>query len=114
MTLAVLATAGAAVSITLYLSRPRGAPLNSPAPAGRVNLNSGSGTSIVWPANVQKIAANFNCPCEQCGIIRLDECTCDIARGAVEVKTYIQNLLKQNLPEEEIIKSVDKRYGHRI
>lgn len=78
------------------------------------NLNAGPKVNVTWAEGVQQIAANFNCPCEKCGVIRLDLCTCDIAKGAVETKSYIQNLLNQKLDTEEIIQKVEKRYGHKI
>ncbi len=89
----------------------------SPSSRGSASAqNPGSGTppNITWAQNVQQIAAQFNCPCEKCGVIRLDLCTCDIARGAVETKSYIQDLLNQELPTSEIIQKIDQRYGHRI
>jgi cytochrome c-type biogenesis protein CcmH/NrfF len=76
--------------------------------------NTGNGSSIVWAADVQRIASNFNCPCGQCGIARLDTCTCDIAGGANEAKSYIQYLLNQGLPDNEVITGVEERYGNRI
>ncbi|MGQ9629053.1 MAG: double zinc ribbon domain-containing protein [bacterium] len=78
------------------------------------NLNAGSGASIVWAAEVQEVAANFNCPCGKCGVVRLDLCTCDIPRGAVEVKSYIQSLLNQGLSRGDVIRKVEERYGNRI
>ena len=78
------------------------------------NLNVGSGTNVVWSAEVREVAANFNCPCEKCGVARLDICTCDIPRGAVEVKSYIQTLLNEGLSGEEVIRKIEERYGNRI
>ncbi len=78
------------------------------------NLNSGAGDNITWSEQVQRIAANFYCPCEKCGIISLDKCTCDIEKGSVEVKSFIINLLDKEFSEEEVIQKVDEVYGHRI
>jgi hypothetical protein len=80
----------------------------------RNNLNSGLGDNLVWSQQVQTIASNFNCPCGACGVTRLDVCTCDAVRGAVETKNYIQRLINQGLPEEDIIGKVEERYGNRI
>ena len=82
--------------------------------ASSANQNTSAGAQIAWSAEVQRIASKFNCPCEKCGVVRLDECTCDIPRGAVEVKSYIQSLLNGKLSEQEIIQRVEERYGHRI
>ncbi len=78
------------------------------------NINSGFGADVAWAKEVQQIASEFNCPCGKCGIIRLDLCTCDIPRGAVEVKSYIQNLLNESLQPEAVIFKVEERYGNRI
>ncbi len=78
------------------------------------NLNVGSGTNLVWSVEVREVAANFNCPCGKCGVARLDICTCDIPRGAVEAKSYIQILLNEGLSREEVIRKVEERYGNRI
>ncbi len=77
-------------------------------------VSKGNETSIVWAADVQRIASNFNCPCGQCGIARLDTCTCDIVGGANEAKSYIQYLLNQGLPDNEVITKVEERYGNRV
>lgn len=66
-----------------------------------------------WTAEVQAIATNFNCPCGECGITPLDECTCDAPRGAVEVKSYISELLDQGLSKFEVVKLVEEQYGNR-
>jgi hypothetical protein len=34
------------------------------------------------------VAANFKCACGQCGELFLIDCTCDMARGAVEEKNW--------------------------
>jgi hypothetical protein len=87
---------------------------NRESNVNRGNLNTGSGNNLVWSQDVQRIASNFNCPCGACGVTRLDVCTCDIIKGAVEVKNYIQRFINQGLPEEEIIVKVEGRYGNRI
>ncbi len=76
--------------------------------------SNGTGSDIVWASDVQRIASNFNCPCGECGVARLDICTCDIAGGANEAKSYIQQLLNQGIPDDEVITRVEERYGNRI
>ncbi len=97
----VVAT-GAVATIVMSSSRPSG------------NLNTGSGANIVWSAEVNQIASKFNCPCEKCGVVRLDLCSCDIYRGSVEVKNYIQDLINEDLSVEDIAQKVEARYGNRI
>lgn len=87
---------------------------NRESNVSRGNLNTGFGNNLVWSQEVQRIASNFNCSCGACGVTRLDICTCDSVKGAVEVKNYIQRFINQGLPEEEIIVKVEDRYGNRI
>ncbi len=81
---------------------------------GREDPAPSFATGTEWSAAVQRIAAQFNCPCGKCGVTRLDVCTCDIARGAVETKGFIATLLNQGLKQDEVIKQVEERYGNRI
>lgn len=76
-------------------------------------LNIVPASKQAWAAEVQAIATNFNCPCGECGITPLDECTCDAPRGAVEVKSYISELLDQGLSKFEVVKLVEEQYGNR-
>jgi hypothetical protein len=69
--------------------------------------------ALLWSADVQQIASNFNCPCGECGVTRLDQCDCDVPRGSMEARRYIRKLLDENLPKEEIIRKFDERYGNK-
>jgi len=77
------------------------------------NVNIAPASNQAWAADVQAIATNFNCPCGECGITPLDECTCDAPRGAVEVKSYISDLLEQGMSKFEVVKLVEEQYGNR-
>jgi hypothetical protein len=87
------------------------------APGSRSTGSKGvsvvSGQSDNWEAEVLGIAANFNCPCGECGITPLDTCTCDAPRGAIEVKTYIRELLGQGLSKFDVVRLVEEEYGNR-
>ncbi len=48
-----------------------------------------------------------------CGELPLDECTCDMPRGAVEEKNFIRTKLGEGLTTDAVIKLVNERYGHR-
>jgi ribosomal protein L40E len=89
----------------------------SQTPGSRSSRSQGIGASARtvqgWDPEVQTVAANFNCPCGECGVTPLDECTCDSPRGAVEVKTYISDLLDQGLSKFEVVKLVEEQYGNR-
>jgi hypothetical protein len=86
-------------------------PGSSNTGSRKVNIVSGQNDN--WEAEVLGIAANFNCPCGECGITPLDTCTCDSPRGAIEVKTYIQDLLGQGLSKYDIVRLVEEEYGNR-
>ncbi len=62
---------------------------------------------------VQQVASNFKCACGGCGELPLDECTCDMPRGAVEEKNFIRKKLSEGLAIDAVINLVDERYGHR-
>ena len=63
-------------------------------------------------ARVQLVASRFRCACGGCGELPLDECTCDMPRGAVEEKNFIRNKLQQGLTIDQVVKAVDEKYGH--
>ena len=69
--------------------------------------------SFTWSREVESIAALFNCPCGNCDL-NLAKCTCDNPKGSVEIKSYINSLLRKNTSREEVIKQVEKRYGSKI
>jgi cytochrome c-type biogenesis protein CcmH/NrfF len=60
------------------------------------------------------VAANFKCACGQCGELFLIDCTCDMARGAVEEKNFIRTKLRQGMAVDQVIDRMDREYGHRI
>ncbi len=76
-------------------------------------VNIVSGKNDTWETEVLGIAANFNCPCGECGITPLDTCTCDAPRGAIEVKTYIRDLLDQGMSKYDVVRLVEEEYGNR-
>jgi len=63
---------------------------------------------------VQQVAANFKCACGGCGELPLDECTCDMPRGAKEEKNYIRNKLRDGLTVDQVVQLVNDKYGHLV
>lgn len=63
-------------------------------------------------ARIQLVASRFRCACGGCGELPLDECTCDMPRGAVEEKNFIRNQLQQGLTIDQVVKRVNEKYGH--
>ena len=87
--------------------------VNNDAP---VNINQNASTQspdiVNNDSRVQLVASRFRCACGGCGELPLDECTCDMPRGAVEEKNFIRNKLQQGLTVDQVVKAVDEKYGH--
>ena len=62
------------------------------------------------PSDLLAVISAFDCPCGNCALT-LVECTCDHARGAVEVKGFIKARLEAGLSTESVIDEVDQKYG---
>lgn len=59
-----------------------------------------------------KIYSQFECPCGQCGVDELKDCTCNHKNGATEVKSYIDSEITLNLYSvDEIVSQVEAKYG---
>lgn len=69
-----------------------------------VDLHSSHG-SLAAPDAVMRVASVFDCPCGNC-VHTLVDCTCDHAKGAVEVKAFIRDRLTAGLSEADVIESV--------
>jgi len=86
--------------------------VNNDAP---VNINQNASTQspdiVNNDARVQLVASRFRCACGGCGELPLDECTCDMPRGAVEEKNFIRDKLQQGLTVDQVVKAVNEKYG---
>lgn len=59
-----------------------------------------------------EIYSQFECPCGQCGVDELKDCTCNHKNGAIEVKSYIDSQIALNLYSvDEIVSQVASKYG---
>ena len=76
------------------------------------NASSQSPDIVGNDARVQLVASRFRCACGGCGELPLDECTCDMPRGAVEEKNFIRKKLQQGSTVDQVVKAVDEEYGH--
>jgi enamine deaminase RidA (YjgF/YER057c/UK114 family) len=63
---------------------------------------------------VRQVAVNFKCACGGCGELPLDECQCDMPKGAVEEKGFIRAKLMEGYTVPQVIELVDKKYGLRV
>ena len=93
---------------------------------GRANepvSNNLGGSNLIGAPNTSAIATivdrnaiinQFECPCGQCDVKELVQCTCNHPNGAVEVKGFIdQKILERNKTVEQIITEVNNKYGGR-
>lgn len=60
----------------------------------------------------ENIYSAFKCPCGQCGVDELKDCTCNHKNGAQEVKKYIDDKISENqFSVAQIIDIVNNTYG---
>ena len=87
--------------------------VNNDTPAN-INQNTSIQSSNIVnnDARVQLVASRFRCACGGCGELPLDECTCDMPRGAVEEKNFIRKKLLEGLTVDQVVKAVNEKYGH--
>lgn len=87
--------------------------VNNDTPAN-INQNASIQSSNIVnnDARVQLVASRFRCACGGCGELPLDECTCDMPRGAVEEKNFIRKKLLEGLTVDQVVKAVNEKYGH--
>lgn len=88
-------------------------PANIPVSSTEI-LNTSSQIEGSVYEQIKRIASNFSCACGGCGELPLVECTCDMPRGAQEEKAFIRNKLMEGFATDNIIKLVEKKYGHKI
>ena len=73
-----------------------------------------SSNTIATAIDREAIFSSFHCPCGQCGVDELKDCSCDHPRGAKEVKGFVdQKIAEQKYTVTQLIDQVDKRYGGR-
>lgn len=59
-----------------------------------------------------EIYSHFKCPCGQCGIDELNECTCSHPRGAKEVKGFIEAKIREGMMTiAQVVDEVSEQYG---
>lgn len=102
---AVIISIGLIANLTFFRS---GKFANRTSTRASVALETGT-----YDDRVQLVASRFSCACGGCGELPLDECTCDMPRGAVEEKRFIHRELEKGRTIDEVIQAVDDTYGYR-
>ncbi len=63
-------------------------------------------------SDADQIYSHFRCPCGQCGVDELKDCTCKHPRGANEVKSFVQTKITEGkFTVAQIVHVVDAKYG---
>jgi cytochrome c-type biogenesis protein CcmH/NrfF len=61
-----------------------------------------------------EIYSHFRCPCGQCGMDELKDCTCKHPRGATEVKAFVQTKIAEGrYTTAQIMDELEAKYGNR-
>lgn len=61
-----------------------------------------------------EIFSHFNCPCGQCGLDELKDCSCQHPRGATEVKAFVDATIAEGKRTvAQLMDMVDAKYGGR-
>lgn len=75
-------------------------------------INFTNDISLATFSDRETIYTKFECPCGQCGIKELAECTCTHVNGAIEVKKFIDMKISQNkFSADQIVEFVAENYG---
>lgn len=106
---ALIVSLGMIASLVFSQSSNRSDKTNEPVSAVR----PAAPAEVENDARVQLVASKFRCACGGCGELPLDECTCTMPKGAAEEKAFIQKQLSKGLTIDQVIREVDKEYGHR-
>lgn len=73
-----------------------------------------TGQQIATTANRTEIFSQFKCPCGQCGIDELKDCNCSHAKGAAEIKAFVdQKISEEKYTVAQVVEEIEKRYGGR-
>lgn len=67
-------------------------------------------TAVKVSTEVAEVIAEFDCACGSCQV-RLKDCTCDMPRGSVEMKRFIEDKMKEGKGKQQIVQLVKKKYG---
>ena len=68
--------------------------------------------SLILDSKSAEIAKRLNCVCG-CKM-ELMACTCEDARGSKEIKLFVQDRVRQDLPESKIVNQLIDKYGEGI
>jgi len=71
--------------------------------------------TIATDQDRDKIFSHFECPCGQCGIPELQDCSCEHPKGATEVKLFVDSKIEGGkYTIAELVDMVEKKYGHKL
>jgi len=79
------------------------------------SLSQQSGeVKLATTADRMEILTHFQCPCGQCGVDELKDCSCDHPHGAKEVKAFVDGKIAEGkYTVAQLIEQVERLYGAR-
>ncbi len=79
-----------------------------------IALKKNQGKRIAAITDSEEIYSHFRCPCGQCGMDELKDCTCKHPRGATEVKAFVQTKIAEGkYTTAQIMDELRVKYGER-
>ncbi len=97
--------------LTATENKVNGSQKTNTGTSGSLKLSSNGGR-LATMLDLSYIIEQFKCPCGQCGVDELKDCSCNHPNGSVEVKSFIRNKINTNsFTVNQIIAEVDKTYG---
>jgi cytochrome c-type biogenesis protein CcmH/NrfF len=97
------------------LPNPALSPVNSSMSPANAAMSAGSqaqSASLTLDAKSVEIAKQLFCVCG-CKM-ELLTCTCEDARGSKEIKLFVQDRVRQDVPESKILEQLVDKYGQGI
>lgn len=77
-------------------------------------MKKNSAGRVATSSDGEEILSHFRCPCGQCGMDELKECTCTHPRGAKEVKAFVQSKISEGkYSVAQLVEEIDAKYGGR-
>ena len=71
-------------------------------------------SKIALASDADRIYSHFRCPCGQCGMDELKDCTCKHPRGANEVKSFVQTKIAEGkVTVAQMVDEINAKYGGR-
>ncbi len=89
-------------------------PLENEVGIMKIPQPQSGAAKIATTSDRGEIFFHFKCPCGQCGIDELKDCSCAHPRGAKEVKAFVdEKIAEGNYTVAQVLNDVELKYGGR-